>query len=343
MCLSLFLLGIGEKMKRTIYIFSNGELKRQLNTLYFEGEKGKKYIPVENVAEFMIFGEVTINKKLLEFLSQQEIILHFFNHYGYYVGSYYPREHYNSGYMILKQAQYYLDKEKRLGLARKFVNGAVANMLRVLKYYNARGISLVEYIKVIEELRNNISFQYTIEKLMAIEGNIRNHYYEAFNEIIKSKEFVFDKRSKRPPKTRINALISFGNSLLYTVILGEIYKTHLDPRIGFLHATNFRRFTLNLDIAEVFKPIIVDRTIFYLLNKGMLGEEHFMKELNKVYLNEKGRAIFIKEFENKLKTTIKHDKLKRKVSYRRLIRMELYKLEKHLIGEEEYTPFIARW
>ena len=68
-----------------------------------------------------------------------------------------------------------------------------------------------------------------------------------------------------------------------------------------------------------------------------------MKEINKVYLNEKGRTNFIKEFENKLKTTIKHDKLKRKVSYRRLIRMELYKLEKHLIGEEEYTPFIARW
>ncbi|HEC76328.1 MAG TPA: type I-B CRISPR-associated endonuclease Cas1 [Thermoplasmatales archaeon] len=330
-------------MKRTIYIFSNGELKRQQNTLYFEGEKGRKYLPVENVAEFMIFGEVTINKKLLEFLSQQEIILHFFNYYGYYVGSYYPREHYNSGYMILKQAEYYLDKEKRLELARKFVEGAIANMLRVLKYYNARSVSLNKYIENIEELQREVSLQYTIEKLMAIEGNIRNCYYEAFNEIIKSEKFVFDKRSKRPPKTRINTLISFGNGLLYTVVLGEVYKTHLDPRIGFLHATNFRRFTLNLDIAEVFKPIIVDRTIFYLLNKEMLGDEHFMKELNKVYLNEKGRTIFVREFENKLKSTIKHDKLGRNVSYRRLIRMELYKLQKHLMEEEKYKPFIARW
>lgn len=330
-------------MKKTIYIFSNGELKRQQNTLYFEGEKGRKYLPVENVAEFMIFGEVSINKKLLEFLTQQEIILHFFNYYGYYVGTYYPREHYNSGYMILKQAECYMDKEKRSALARKFVEGGIINMLRVLKYYQNRGSSLENHIHTITQLQHTIGSQENIEQLMAVEGNVRDCYYDAFNEIIKGEEFVFEKRTKRPPKSKINALISFGNGLLYTVVLGEIYKTHLDPRIGFLHTTNFRRFTLNLDVAEVFKPIIVDRTIFYLLNKQMLGENHFMKELSRVYLNEKGRAIFVEEFERKLKSTIKHDRLKRNVSYRRLVRMELYKIEKHLMEEQKYAPFIARW
>ncbi len=131
--------------------------------------------------------------------------------------------------------------------------------------------------------------------------------------------------------------------MLYVVALAEIYKTHLDPRIGFLHTTNFRRFTLNLDVAEVFKPILVDRVIFSMLNKQMLKENHFMKELEGVYLNEKGREIFVREFEEKLKSTLKHDKLKRNVSYRRLIRMELYKIEKHLMGEDEYKPFVARW
>lgn len=330
-------------MKKTIYIFSNGELKRQQNTLYFEGDKGKKYLPVENVSEFMIFGEVSINKKLLEFLTQQKIILHFFNYYGYYVGTYYPREYYNSGYMILKQAEHYINREKRITLAKKFVEGGVTNMLRILKYYNNRGISLQDYILSISSLQNSISSQVDIEKLMAIEGNIRDYYYDSFNKIIKNEEFAFKKRTKRPPKSKINALISFGNSLLYTVVLSEIYKTHLDPRIGFLHATNFRRFTLNLDVAEVFKPVIVDRTMFYLLNKQILNEQHFMKELNHVYLNEKGRALFVEGFENKLKATIKHDKLRRNVSYRRLIRMELYKIEKHLMGEKEYEPFNARW
>jgi len=93
-------------MKGSIFVFSNGELKRKQNTIYFEGDKGiKKFIPVENTAELHLFGEVTINKKVLEFLSQNEIILHFYNYYGYYVGTYYPREHYNSGFMILKQAE----------------------------------------------------------------------------------------------------------------------------------------------------------------------------------------------------------------------------------------------
>lgn len=300
-------------------------------------------MPVENVAEFMIFGEVTINKKLLEFLTQQEIILHFFNYYGYYVGTYYPREHYNSGYMILKQAEYYMDEVKRMVLARKFIEGGIANMVKILRYYQNRGSSLESHINSIINLQTAIHVQENIEQLMAIEGNVRDCYYDAFNEITKSAEFVFEKRTKRPPKNKINALISFGNGLLYTVALGEIYKTHLDPRIGFLHATNFRRFTLNLDVTEVFKPVIVDRTIFYLLNKQMIGKKHFLKELNRVYLNEKGRTIFVEEFERKLKSTIKHHKLKRNVSHRRLIRMELYKIEKHLMGEQEYMPFIARW
>ncbi len=330
-------------MKETLYIFSNGELKRQANTLYFEGDKGRKYIPVENVSALMIFGEVTINKKLMEFISRNEILLHFFNYYGYYVGTYYPREHYNSGYMILKQAEHYLAEERRLSLAMKFVEGASANMLRVLKYYNARDSELEESIKEIEDLQAKIAKQKGVEELMAIEGNMRERYYAAFNEIIKDEDFSFDKRTKRPPKTKLNALISFGNSLLYVAVLSEIYKTHLDPRIGFLHTTNFRRFTLNLDAAEIFKPILVDRAIFSMLNRQMLRENHFMKELEKIYLNEKGREIFVREFEEKLKATIKHEKLKRNVSYRRLMRMELYKIEKHLMGEDEYKPFVARW
>jgi len=171
-------------MKRTIYIFSNGELKRKQNTIYFEREKGgKKYVPVENTGEIMIFGEVTINKKLLDFLSQQEIILHFFNYYGYYSGSFYPREHYNSGYMTLKQCEHYLDEEKRMDLARRFVRGAATNIKKVLSYYQNRGVDLAPIIKQIESLEKQISEQKNTDALMAIEGNIRDLYYRSFNKI----------------------------------------------------------------------------------------------------------------------------------------------------------------
>ncbi|QGT99798.1 CRISPR-associated protein Cas1 [Candidatus Syntrophocurvum alkaliphilum] len=330
-------------MKKTIYVFNDGEFKRKDNTIYFDGAEGKKYIPVEDVKEIIIFGEVSLNKRFLEYLSQKEIILHFLNNYGYYVGSFYPREHLNSGYMILRQAEYYLDYNKRMNISRLIVQGAVSNMLEVLKYYNNRGKEVNEQIEKINALADNIEECDKTEVLMALEGNIREIYYSAFNTIIDKKDFVFEGRNRRPPQDRINALISFGNTLVYTAVLSEIYKTHLDPRIGFLHTTNFRRFTLNLDIAEIFKPILVDRLIFSLLAKNMLRQTHFEKKLNGILMNEKGRKIFVENWEEKLRTTIKHRDLGREVSYRRIIRMELYKLEKHLMGEKDFTPFVSRW
>ncbi len=330
-------------MKSTIYIFSDGELKRKENTIYFETEEGKKYIPVENTSEIFIFGEVTINKRLLEFLTESEVILHFFNYYGYYMGSFYPREHMNSGYMILKQAEHYLDETKRVTLASKFVHGGVENIKKVLIYYQNRGKNLEGFIEKINSLSESLPKCNSTDELMAIEGNIREQYYYAFDRILDNEHFVFEGRTRRPPKNRLNALISFGNSMLYTICLSEIYHTHLDPRIGFLHATNFRRFSLNLDVAEVFKPIIVDRVIFTLVNKGILKPQHFEQKLDGIVLNEKGRELFVREMDERLKSTFEHKTLGRHVSYRQLIRLELYKIEKHLIGDEEYKPFVTGW
>jgi len=330
-------------MKRPIYIFSSGELKRKDNTIFFENEQGKKYIPVENTGEIYIFGEVDINKRFLEFATQAEIIIHFFNHYEYYVGSYYPREHLNSGYMILKQAEHYLDPQKRQKIAAEFVMGAVKNIGNVIRYYSNRGKNLKHIEDRIKEIEDKIYSARDIEELMALEGNTREHYYKAFDIILNNPDFVFEQRTRRPPQNNLNTLISFGNSLIYAIVLSEIYKTHLDPRIGFLHATNFRRFTLNLDVAEVFKPIIVDRVIFTLIGRNMISKEDFEKSTNGLVLSERGQQVFISEMENKLKSTFKHRNLGRNVSYRRLIRLELYKLSKHLIGEQEYKAYVAKW
>jgi CRISPR-associated protein Cas1 len=331
-------------MSESIYIFTSGELKRKHNTIYFETSDGqKKYLPIENVRDLHIFGEVTLNKEILEYLSQKEIILHFYNYYEYYVGSFYPREHYNSGYMILKQAEYYLDQEKRLELAKSFVKGAIDNIRKVLSYYTNRGKDLLKAkIQSIEDLAEGLEDCEKVDEIMGIEGNIRDIYYSCFNEITENEDFFIEERTKRPPSNYMNALISFGNSLLYTAILSEIYKTHLDPRIGYLHATNFRRFSLNLDIAEIFKPIIVDRIIFSLVNKKEITPKDFDEKLEGVYLKEKGMKLFVQNFEEKMKTTIQYKDLG-KISYRRLIRLELYKLEKHLLGEEKYSPYISPW
>lgn len=330
-------------MKKTIYIFSEGELKRKDNTLYFETEGKKRYLPVEDIKEIMVFGEVSFNKNFLDFLSQKEILVHYFNYFGYYMGTFYPREHLNSGYMILKQAENYLSTEKRMIIANAFVWGAFKNIRQVLKYYQNRGKELGKYIETIEGLVENIRSCDEIEKLMAVEGHIRECYYQAFDSITQNKDFRFVERSRRPPKNPLNVLISFGNSLMYSIVLSEIYKTHLDPRIGFLHATNFRRFSLNLDVAEIFKPIIIDRTIFSVIAKKMITKSDFNQDMGGLVLKDRAKKVFIEELDKKLETTLKHKTLGRNVSYRRLIRMELYKLEKHLMGEKEYEPYVASW
>jgi len=141
----------------------------------------------------------------------------------------------------------------------------------------------------------------------------------------------------------MNALISFVNSLVYTEVLKQIYKTQLNPTISFLHEPSYRRFSLSLDIAEIFKPIYGDRIIFDLLNNRILKKEHFDKDLNYAYLKEEGRKIVVQSFDEKIKTTVHHKTLKKKVSYGGMIRLELYKLVKHFLGEKEYQSLKMWW
>jgi CRISPR-associated protein Cas1 len=158
-----------------------------------------------------------------------------------------------------------------------------------------------------------------------------------------NEDFKYEKRTRQPPQNEVNAMISFGNSLLYTATLTEIYNTQLNPTISYLHEPGERRFSLCLDISEIFKPLIVDRLIFYLVNKKIIQLEDFKEELDGIVFTEEGKRKFLKYYEEKLATTIKHRSLRRNVSYQRLIRLEAYKLIKHLIGVKEYKPFVIWW
>lgn len=332
-------------MGRRLYIFKSGRLSRKNNTIFiFNEEEGtKKYIPIENVSEIHIFGSVDFNKDALEFISQNEIVLHLYNYYDYYVGSFYPREHLRTGQLLLQQVDYYKDPNQRLKIAKKFVEGSIKNMLVVLKYYQNRDKELSNIIEKLNYFLQEVEKTKNVDSLMGVEGNSRDTYYNAFNIIIDDKDFPFESRTRRPPSNELNALISFGNSIMYSTTLSEIYKTHLDPSIGYLHTTNFRRFSLNLDVSEIFKPIIIDRTIFSLVNKKIITKSDFSSHLKGIYLNENGKKKFIEGLEKQFSTTIRHPKLKRKVSYKYMIRLELYKLEKHFIKDEEYEPYVSKW
>ncbi len=327
---------------KPVYVFSSGRLARAHNTVVLETEEGKRYLPVVQVSEIYVFGEVDLNKRFLEFVTQKGILLHFFNRNGYYLGTYYPREHLSSGYLTLKQAEHYLDAMRRVVLARAFVQGSLTNLLKVLGYYARRGVDLEDRLGLIRTHLERLELVDAVPELMALEGNAREVYYGAWERIL-PEGFALRVRTKRPPRDPTNALVSFGNSLLYTAMLAQIYQTHLDPRIGYLHETNFRRHTLNLDVAEVFKPVLVDRLIFRLVNRGQLQNKHFVRGTEGVLLNEAGRRIFVQAWEETLQETYRHPSLRRSVSYRTTLRLELYKLEKHLIGDRPYAPFRLRW
>lgn len=229
-----------------------------------------------------------------------------------------------------------------MDIARKFVEGAAANIVKNLQYYNTRERDMTPFIERVRHLITSIPGAMAIPDLMGTEGNIRQVYYEAWHSII-SEAIDFPKRERHPPTNPVNALISFGNALVYTSVLSELYKTQLNPLISFLHQPGERRFSLSLDIAEIFKPLLADRIIFSLLNKRQLRQQHFTKGLNMCHLTDEGRKLFVREFDEKLRTTIKHRQLKKSVSYQHLIRLECYKLIKHILGEKDYAPFVLWW
>lgn len=178
-----------------------------------------------------------------------------------------------------------------------------------------------------------------VSEVMAVEGEAWQRFYASFKYFL-PEDFVMNKRVKRPPDNPINALISFGNTLLYTKTISAIYRTHLDQRISFLHEPSEGRFSLSLDISEVFKPVIVYKTIFDLVNnKKLQVTKHFDKSVNYCILNDEGRKIFVEAFEKRMETVFLHPKLKRKVSYRTAIKLDCYKLIKNILEDKEFIPF----
>lgn len=330
-------------MKESFYIYSTGQLRRKDNSIQFiNGENEKRDVPVERIGDIYVMSEMTFNTALINLLAQKGINVHFFNYYNFYTGSFYPRESLLSGNLLVHQSEHYLDYQKRLVIAKKFVEGAAANIYRNLRYYNGRGKDVEIYMKDIESYRKKISKAESIQELMGYEGNIRQRYYEAWPIII-NQNIDFEKRVMHPPDNMINSLISFVNSLVYTKTLSEVYQTQLNPTISYLHEPSERRFSLCLDISEIFKPLIGDRLIFSLLNRNQISEKSFTKDLNYLHLTDAASKVIVSELETKLKSTIKHKDLGRNVSYQYLIRLEAYKLIKHILGEKSYEPFEIWW
>ena len=330
-------------MSKTLYVMNSCVLKRRHNTLMIETENEKpRYVPIENTREIIVMGDAEINKSLLELLGQHKIILHFFNYHGHYNGTYYPGNHMNSGPVLLAQAEHCLAPEKRMALAVSFVTGGITNMRKMASYYQWHR-SDVEAKDIIEDLRrfSELAKQAKdVPSLMGIEGNARNSYYQLFDRVINDSEFKMIKRMRRPSGNIMNALISLLNTMFYSLALSQIYQTHLDPRISFLHEPLDGRLSLNLDLAEIFKPVLADRLIFFLVNRRILHASDFELDGGDIRLSKDALRMVLQKWDERLDETIENGG--RFMSWRSVVLNEARKIEKHVTGTLPYKPFVWR-
>ena len=328
---------------KTKYIFTRGEIKRKDNSIAFIG-KDKKwvYLPVKGLREVYFLSEVSLNSRLLAFAGKNKIIFHFFGYYGNYLGSFYPKRQLISGDLTIKQA--FAHAQKRVVIAKAIVRAIASNIYEVLYHYYRHDKKelkpILDWLK--KDVDKFLQKDLDIKQILFIEGKIWQKFYDSF-EYFLPKEFLLNKRVKRPPNNPMNALIGFGNSMLYTKTISAIYRTHLNQSISFLHSPSDARFSLSLDLSEAFKPIIVFKTIFELINRKKLQiNKHFNKDVNYSLLNNAGKKIFLEAFENRLKEKFMHSSLNRYISYQSAIKYDGYKLIKFLLEGKEFMPFLLK-
>lgn len=324
------------------HIFADGELSRSEGTLRIDTlDDETKYLPVESIDALYLHGQISFNTRALGLLNDEGVPVHVFGWKDYYKGSYLPKRDHISGSTVVEQVRAYDDPDRRLPIARDIISASIHNMRRNVRYYHERGKGFGDTLDRFDIQRNRVGYTDDINELRGVEATARKHYYACFGSILR-EPFDFDRREYNPPTNEVNALISFLNAMVYTVCVSAIRKTALDPTIGFVHEPGDRRFTLSLDIADIFKPILADRVLFRLVNRRQLSLEDFEEELDGCLLAEDGRLTVLEEFESTLDETVEHKRLNRKVSYKTLIQTDIYSLKKHILTGEAYHP-TERW
>ncbi|MHA1813726.1 MAG: type I-B CRISPR-associated endonuclease Cas1b [Candidatus Thorarchaeota archaeon] len=324
-------------MKRNLYLNTNGRLHRKESTIYYITREGRSIVPVEQVKAVFAVARISVTSGVISFFSQRGIPIHFFGYYGSYEGSFYPRKRFVSGYAVVNQVGAYLDDRRRQQIASSIVAACIANMRHFVRRYESRVVGLEGAVSDLKALEDEVTSDLSPSALMSIEGQAWITYYWALDRII--ADYEMGARVRRPPNNPVNAMVSFGNGLLYAAVLTQIYHTQLDPSVSFLHEPLERRFSLALDLSEMFKPELVGGLIARLLNLGMISLDHFDQQLNYCLLNDIGRRIFLSEFDALLRRTHKHQRLKRHISNEFLLRLEAYKLLKHVCENVPYDAF----
>ncbi len=325
----------------------------------------KEHIPLIKIDEVVVLGEVTLTTSAMHLLLERNIEITFLGYYGQFKGRLSPPFSKNA---ILRMAQYraHQDMAKRCELARRFVIGKLSNQRTLLQRYQRRQ-SDVEMQRSIEQIsallqqlaalpveQAHASQQLVggdnriegtpLETILAMEGMGSAAYFQCFGKLLTDpRQWPFPGRAKRPPTDPVNALLSFGYSLLTNKVASAVQLVGFDHFVGYLHSSFYGRPSLALDLVEEFRPIIVDSVVLTMLNNRMLTPQDFVAEVGAYRLTDEKRKVFFSKFEERLNEEVQHPLFGYKTSYLRCIELQVRLLAKYLTGEiDAYPPLRIR-
>ena len=322
----------------------------------------KEHIPLVKIDEVVVLGEVTLTASALHLLLERDIEITFLSHYGQFKGRLSPSFSKNA---ILRMAQYRAHQNMTTccELARRFVIGKLSNQRTMLQRYQRRQAD-AEMRQAIEQMGHLLSQLAALplekvphaqrlvsgdnriagtplEMILGMEGTGSAAYFRCFGKLLSDpRQWPFPGRVKRPPTDPVNALLSFGYSLLTNKVASAVQLVGFDHYVGYLHSAVYGRPALALDLVEEFRPIIVDSVVLTILNNRMLTLNDFVVELGAYRLKDEKRSIFFTKLEERLSEEVNHPLFGYRTSYRRCLELQARLLGKVLTGEiDEYPPF----
>jgi CRISPR-associated protein Cas1 len=302
-------------------------------------------IPVIKIDGVAIFGNVQVTSQTLSFLMKEGIDVNFLSQFGYFKGKVQGQFSKN---LFLREEQLNKRNDSRfcLSLSKEIVHGKLVNSRTLAQKWERDGlIQERKNIDLLKQIISSVKNADNLETLRGFEGSGAKVYFEIFGRAIKSISsfFSFDGRNRRPPKDPINVLLSLGYTFLQNQVYSAINIVGLDPYWGFLHSDKYGSPSLVLDMMEEFRPVIVDRLVFRCIKSGFIKKEHFTQEGEKVLLSKEGFEIFVKTYDDFLKTSIKHPLENNNCTYFRSMEIQLRILSGVITDKiRNYTPFLIK-
>ena len=331
------------KLQNTLYITTQGSyLHKERETLVMEQERKKvAQLPVHSIGHIFCFGNVLVSPFLLGFCSENNVNLAFFTENGRFLGRLQGRQ---SGNVLLRRAQYRVSEQNPVPIVRNIIAAKIQASKRVLQRQirnygeNAAIQSAVDALNIsLRQLKGAAE--------RGIEGDAAARYFSVFGQLLSEKSgFSFDGRNRRPPRDRVNALLSFVYSMLGKDISGALQGVGLDPQVGFLHADRPGRDSLAQDILEEFRAWWIDRLVLSLVNRKQIQISDFVTEASgAVQLKDDSRKHLFQALQAKKQEKIIHPYLQEEIEIGLLPHIQALLLARHLRGDlAQYPPFLMR-